>query len=286
MQKNIIFLFWFLTLRGVALVVPKSQISMQIPSDGSTNFDEIAILKTALTKSDITVIKIGTPAHIETNLRFSASCSPGEDQYSGSEGVALGKSRRTSSKEKSRNKKVAMSKELPRSSGKNTGRDRSKTLRERKIPQAIREPVRPKGGSGNPQKLPGNQKGASKDQGETKNSIRGKTRRKESTRTKGKPSGSRLRPNLLKTPRPNELSPRAQTRVRFEGKSVPTSAPPLPITGKEKKKKNEEEQLVEYDISLPELVDYELVEYTVDLGAPSQGPRPQPSPALLSALTP
>ena len=181
-----------------------------------------------------------------------------------------------------------MSKELPRSSGsgKKTGRDRSKTLRERKIPQAIREPVRPKGGSGNPQKLPGNQKGASKDQGETKNSIRGKTRRKESTRTKGKPSGSRLRPNLLKTPRPNKLSPRAQTRVRFEGKSVPTSAPPLPITGKEKKKKNEEEQLVEYDISLPELVDYELVEYTVDLGAPSQGPRPQPSPALLSALTP
>ena len=92
---------------------------------------------------------------------------------------------------------------------------------------------------------------------------------------------------MLKTPRPNKLSPRAQTRVRLEGKSVPTSAPPLPITGKEKKKKNEEEeQLVEYDISLPELVDYELVEYTVDLGAPSQGPRPQPSPALLSALTP
>ena len=86
--------------------------------------------------------------------------------------------------------------------------------------------------------------------------------------------------------KPNKLSPRAQTRERLESKSVPTSAPPLPITGKEKKKKNEEEQLVEYDISLPDLVDYELVEYTVDLGAPSQGPRPQPSPALLSALTP
>ena len=242
-----------------------------------------------MTKSYITAINIGPPTHIETNLRFSASCSPGEDQYSGSEGVALGKSGPTSSKEKSRNKKVAMSKELPRSSGsgKNTGRDRSKTLRERKIPQAIREPVRPKGGSGNPQKLPGIQKGASKDQGGTKNSIRGKTRRKESSRTKGKPSGSKLRPNLLKTPRPNKLSPRAQTRERLESKSVPTSAPPLPITGKEKmKKKNEEEQLVEYDISLPDLVDYELVEYTVDLGAPSQGPRPQPSPALLSALTP
>ena len=59
-----------------------------------------------------------------------------------------------------------------------------------------------------------------------------------------------------------------------------TPAPPLPITGRQ------DEQVVEYDVSLPELADYDLVEYTVELGANSIGPRPRPSPALLSALSP
>jgi len=230
---------------------------------------------------------------------FSASCSPDEDQYSGSEGVARGRGRSNQvDVERPRSRKMPTSKELPRSRGasKKAGLVSSKKLTTKKIPQITKKSPSSKSGSGS--RSPGISRGLSKIGDQLGNSVRGKKRRKGGSKAKGKASGSRSRKdgrlNFKQTPKPNQLSQRAQVDGGFNeskgsggsdrsgSRSAPAlnPAPPLPITGKK------EEQVVEYDISLPELADYDLVEYTVDLDAPSLGPRPQPSPALLSALSP
>ena len=232
---------------------------------------------------------VKTPRKPFTNLkyifRFSASCSPDEDQYSGSEGVARGQERSNkvgTPREKPRSRKLSTSKELPRSSGtaKKAGLIGSKKLADKKSPQVIKESAKSKGGLGSQSRSSGNPRGLGKARGQIRNSIRGKNRRKGGSKAKGKGSGSRSRkderPSLKETPRPSQISQRAQVAPTL------TPAPPLPITGRKEK----EEQVVEYDVSLPELADYDLVEYTVELGANSIGPRPRPSPALLSALSP
>ena len=226
--------------------------------------------------------------------RFSASCSPDEDQYSGSEGVARGKERSKkvappSPREKPRSRKVSTSKEVPRSSGtaKKAGLIGPKELADKKSPQIGKESARSKGGLGSLSRSAGRLRGAGKAEGQIQNSVGGKKRRKGGGRAKGKASGSRTRkierPNVKQTARP--IGERGQVVGRFKpNHSTPTltPAPPLPITGRQEK----DEQVVEYDVSLPELADYELVEYDVELGAPSLGPSPQPSLALLSALDP
>lgn len=226
-------------------------------------------------------------------FRFSASCSPDEDQYSGSEGVARGRSNLVEV-ERPRSRKMPTSKELPRSRGasKKAGLVSSKKLTTKRIPQITKKSPSSKSGSGSPSRSAGISRGLSKVGDQLGNSVRGKKRRKGGSKAKGKASGSRSRKdgrlNFKQTPKPNQLSQRAQVdggstgSDRSGSRSAPalTPAPPLPITGRK------EEQVVEYDISLPELADYDLVEYTVDLDAPSLGPRPQPSPALLSALSP
>ena len=216
-------------------------------------------------------------------FRFSASCSPDEEQYSGSEGVARGKERSKTPREKPRSRKVPTSKEVPRSSGtaKKGGLISPKELADKKSLKISKESARSKGGLGSPSRSSGSLRGVGKAEGQIQNSVGGKKRRKGGSKAKGKSSGSRSRnigrPNLKQTPR------RSQTRDKVKPKhSTLTPAPPLPITGRQEK----EEQVVEYDVSLPELADYELVEYDVELGAPSLGPSPQPSQALLSALDP
>ena len=234
-------------------------------------------------------------------FRFSASCSPDEDQYSGSEGVARGRGRSNQvDVERPRSRKMPTSKELPRSRGasKKAGLVSSKKLTTKKIPQITKKSPSSKSGSGSTSRSAGISRGLSKVGDQLGNSVRGKKRRKGGSKAKGKASGSRSRKdgrlNFKQTPKPNQLSQRAQVDGGFNeskgsggsdrsgSRSAPAlnPAPPLPITGRK------EEQVVEYDISLPELADYDLVEYTVDLDAPSLGPRPQPSPALLSALSP
>ena len=214
-------------------------------------------------------------------FRFSASCSADEDQYSGSEGVARGKERSNkvgSSGEKPRSRKLSTSKEIPRSSGtaKKAGLIGSKKPADRKRPQVTKEFARSKGILGIPSRSSGRPKGVGKVQGQIRNSVDGKKRRKGGSKASGSRSRKDGRPNLKQTPRPSQ---KISQRVGGFAPTL-TPAPPLPITGRK------DEQVVEYDVSLPELVDYDLVEYTVELGANSIGPRPQPSPALLSALHP
>jgi len=214
---------------------------------------------------------------------FSASCSPGEDQYSGSEGVARGKKRSNkvaTPREKPRSRKLSTSKELPRSSGTSKKADLigSKKTADKKRPQVTKESARSKGGLGSPSRSSGRRRGVGKAEGQIQNSVGGKKRRKGGSKASGSRSRKNGRPKLKPTARPSQIS----QRVGGGFAPTPTPAPPLPITGRKEK----DEQVVEYDVLLPELADYDLVEYSVELGAPSLGPRPQPSPALLSALDP
>ena len=219
-------------------------------------------------------------------FRFSASCSPDEEQYSGSEGVARGKERSKTPKEKPRSRKVPTSKEVPRSSGtaKKGGLISPKELADKKSLKISKESARSKGGLESPSRSSGSLRGVGKAEGQIQNSVGGKKRRKGVSKAKGKFSGSRSRkferPNLKQTTRRSQTKERGQ-EVKPKHSTL-TPAPPLPITGRQEK----DEQVVEYDVSLPELADYELVEYDVELGAPSLGPSPRPSQALLSALDP